>query len=226
MYIKNSKGIFYVNTPENVELNQVILHDGYYYPNTYTDEYGISYTNENGYQITDKELAEAFKVENVEMEIGDNFNDITKEYHDSGISDMKDIYDGSSGSVVISEDPLIDNFLTTGIKRVLNEKRMPLTAFTDRVDKIHDLNNMNKSLVTGNITNKRFETLTDILDLEYCLILQDKEGARNPMGKPVVAFSAGFDFEKDDIFTNDAIDMVNKFRGLENNNNENEGEDE
>ena len=41
MYIKNSKGIFYVNTPENIELNQVVLHEGYYYPNTYTDEYGI-----------------------------------------------------------------------------------------------------------------------------------------------------------------------------------------
>ena len=206
-------------------MNQVILYNGYYYPNVYTDEYGLAYTNENGYLITNEEMAEAFKKENVEMEIGDNFEDITKEYHDSGISSMKEIYDGTNGSTVIAEDPLIDNFLTTGIKRVLNEKRLPLIAFTDRVDKIHDLNNMNKALNQGNITNKRFETLAQILDLEYCLILQDKEGSRNPMGKPVLAFSEGFNFEKDNIFGSDVMDMVNKFRGLANNDEE-EGEDE
>ncbi|PZM82145.1 hypothetical protein DLH72_04555 [Candidatus Gracilibacteria bacterium] len=210
MYIRNINGVFYVNNKDKAEEYQVIYNAPYYYPVVETEEYGIRYFN-NEFQILDEELAKAYHESNIEFIVEDSFENIVKSYQENPLPEDGTIV-SENGDVLLLEDPTTDNFLTIAVKRALNSKRVPLSYFNNKVGKAHDINNMAKSINQGNVTNKRFESLADILDVEYCLILQDKQDTKLPMGEQVVVFTPGFSFEDKKLFSNDAKDLVDKFR--------------
>lgn len=212
MYVRNINGTFYVNDPDKAEEYQAVYNPPYYYPVVETEEYGLRFYN-GKYEIFDEELAKSYLDSNIEFLIGDSFESITKEYLENPLPENGTVI-SEDGAVLLSEDPEIDNFLTMAVKRSLNAKRVPLTYFNNKVSKAHDINNMAKSINQGNVTNKRFENLVEILDVEYCLILQDKEDSKLPMGEPVMVFTPGFNFEKEKMFSNDVKELVNKFRRI------------
>lgn len=106
-----------------------------------------------------------------------------------------------------------DSLMCTAVKRICALKRAPLSIYANKFDKAHDLTNLAKAIKTGTVTEKKFLQVADIMDVEYCLIVQDKDNSRHKMGTDFIVASPGFKFD-DELFrvkkAQELVDLFNK----------------
>lgn len=115
-------------------------------------------------------------------------SELTEYLKDVNLTDLK--YTGNVFTPRISEH---DDVGMKAVKLALIKKQFDFDSYKGRFTKPHDKANSKKALDTGKtLTFRKLDEYADVFDLEYGIILFDKEGARDPLspsGKAMVVFN-------------------------------------
>jgi hypothetical protein len=175
-------------------------------------EPGIYLNNDGGIHVinprTDRDkqlyhISRVFEItpETINTELNQYLNDID-------LSELK--YTGNVFEPKIKEN---DDVGIKAIRLAILMKQIDFNNYAGRFERPWDRANMKKSLMQDTtLTFSKLKTYADIFDLDYGIIIFDREGAKDPLsknGKAVVVFNdAPFSIEDENIMVVSNIDDV------------------